>query len=409
MGEPKKSVYWVRNDMRLHDNKCLNAFLQKDGPKLAIWTESISFRRAGPCRKNFILQNLLEFKNSLKKINIEFKILKNDIFTFIDLQNKNDLEVYFTKEICPEEISEESCLKDAFTTFSFHQNFLIDGEDLPFNPDDVPSTFTSYRKKIEAQLIVKDPVSAPSAILKHEVLALNDLGSEYDASDLTPETHPQITGGESEGLKRLKHYIWETRSIDSYKQTRNGMIHWDDSSKLSPWLSVGSLSAKFIFSEIKKYELMYQANESTYWLFFELLWRDYFRWIAYKKQHLLFASGREKNSTALLDDTFLNWCQGTTGQDFIDANMNELNRTGWMSNRGRQNVASYLAKSTSVDWTLGAATFEKLLIDYDPSSNWGNWAYLAGVGQDPRDRKFNPDRQANLYDPDKTYRKKWLK
>lgn len=89
--------------------------------------------------------------------------------------------------------------------------------------------------------------------------------------------------------------------------------------------------------------------------------------------------------------------------------MTELNQTGWMSNRGRQNVASYLAKIVKIDWRLGAAYFEKKLIDYDASSNWGNWAYLAGVGQDPRDRIFNTASQAQRYDKEGHYRRLWLK
>jgi deoxyribodipyrimidine photo-lyase len=102
------------------------------------------------------------------------------------------------------------------------------------------------------------------------------------------------------------------------------------------------------------------------------------------------------------------WCKGTSPDDFINANMQELNQTGWMSNRGRQNVASYLVKTLHVHWQWGAAYFERKLIDYDAASNWGNWAYLAGVGQDPRDRIFNTKLQAERYDRDGAYQKKWL-
>ena len=105
---------------------------------------------------------------------------------------------------------------------------------------------------------------------------------------------------------------------------------------------------------------------------------------------------------------FARWCNAETGDDFIDANMAELNSTGWLSNRGRQNVASYLAKEVNVPWQYGAEYFERMLLDYDVASNWGNWAYLAGVGQDPRNRKFNSARQAEIYDPEAEYRRKWL-
>ena len=103
------------------------------------------------------------------------------------------------------------------------------------------------------------------------------------------------------------------------------------------------------------------------------------------------------------------WMDGETGNDFIDANMLELRNTGFMSNRGRQNVASYFCHNLKLDWRLGASYFEQQLIDYDVCSNWGNWAYIAGVGNDPRpNRYFNIDKQANDYDADKSYRKLWI-
>jgi len=88
--------------------------------------------------------------------------------------------------------------------------------------------------------------------------------------------------------------------------------------------------------------------------------------------------------------------------------MIELKETGWMSNRGRQNVASFFAKDLELDWRIGAAYFEAMLIDYDVHSNYGNWMYVSGVGNDPRDRKFNVDLQAERYDTDGRYRKLWL-
>jgi deoxyribodipyrimidine photo-lyase len=103
------------------------------------------------------------------------------------------------------------------------------------------------------------------------------------------------------------------------------------------------------------------------------------------------------------------WIDGQTGVDFVDANMLELKLTGFMSNRGRQNVASYLCNDLKIDWRYGAAYFEQQLIDYDVCSNWGNWAYLAGVGNDPRgNRYFNIEKQAQDYDKYKDYRKLWL-
>jgi deoxyribodipyrimidine photo-lyase len=103
------------------------------------------------------------------------------------------------------------------------------------------------------------------------------------------------------------------------------------------------------------------------------------------------------------------WIKGETNEDFVNANMNELRLTGFMSNRGRQNVASYFCNDLKLDWRYGAAYFEEQLIDYDVCSNWGNWAYIAGVGNDPRpDRYFNIEKQASTYDKNRSYRNLWL-
>ena len=104
---------------------------------------------------------------------------------------------------------------------------------------------------------------------------------------------------------------------------------------------------------------------------------------------------------------FKKWISGQTKEPFVNANMLELKKTGWMSNRGRQNAASYFAKELFMDWRIGAAYFESLLIDYDVHSNYGNWMYIAGVGNDPRNRKFNIRSQADRYDENGKFQQLW--
>ena len=105
---------------------------------------------------------------------------------------------------------------------------------------------------------------------------------------------------------------------------------------------------------------------------------------------------------------FARWCAGDTGEPLVDAGMRELQATGQLSNRARQNVASWLARTAGIDWRWGAAWFEQHLLDYDVGPNWGNWQYVAGVGNDPRNRTFNVRAQAERYDPDGAYRARWL-
>ena len=154
------------------------------------------------------------------------------------------------------------------------------------------------------------------------------------------------------------------------------------------------------------------ANDSTYWLIFELLWRDYFRWISAKHGIQIFQpEGLQGVKIPWKQDreAFELWRTGQTGIPFVDANMRELLHTGFMSNRGRQNVGSFLTKNLGIDWRLGAEWFESQLIDYDVCSNWGNWNYTAGVGNDARGfRYFNIPKQAKDYDPQGKYVRHWI-
>ena len=196
-----------------------------------------------------------------------------------------------------------------------------------------------------------------------------------------------------------------------YKKTRNGLIGKDYSTKFSPWLANGSLSARTIYWKIREFETEFGANQSTYWVVFELMWRDYFKYISLKYDSKIFSIGGilERNYQWNSDAKIIEkWINGETKDDFVNANMLELKETGWMSNRGRQNVASYFAKELLQDWRIGAAYFESMLLDFDVHSNYGNWMYVAGVGNDPRDRKFNTRFQAERYDPNHQYRKLWL-
>ena len=142
-----------------------------------------------------------------------------------------------------------------------------------------------------------------------------------------------------------------------------------------------------------------------------MIWRDYFKYISLKHGNNIFKIGGILNknySWSSNKKIIQNWINGKTKDDFVNANMIELKQTGWMSNRGRQNVASYFAKELTLDWRIGAAYFESKLLDYDVHSNFGNWMYVSGVGNDPRDRKFKTQLQAERYDPAHLFRNRWL-
>jgi deoxyribodipyrimidine photo-lyase len=192
----------------------------------------------------------------------------------------------------------------------------------------------------------------------------------------------------------------------------------DGSTKFSPYLALGCLSPRYIYHEIKRYERVNGGQtDGSYWLVFELMWRDFFKLVAVKFGSRLFHRHgihpyppADRLQWRQDPVAFEKWTQGRTGIPWVDAAMRELLQTGFMSNRLRQNVASFLCHSLRLDWRLGAAWFESQLIDHDVHSNYGNWLYIAGLGNDPREnRKFNMIKQARDYDPQGRYVKLWVK
>jgi deoxyribodipyrimidine photo-lyase len=331
-------------------------------------------------------------------------------------------KVFAKKEVAYEECQTQERVEKALWGIrclfeSFSTSTMYHAEDLPFTLKDIPDVFTSFRKRVEKDAAIRPVFKAPTKITSPELPPI-DLPALENWGLATPSMDSRAVlpfkGGETAGLQRLQHYLFDTQALSSYKLTRNGLIGSDYSSKFSAWLSLGCLSARQIVEEIRKYEAQFGANESTYWLIFELLWRDYFRFMVKKYKHQYFLQNGIKSQhdkeVSENKEVLNQWVQGQTDNEFVDANMRELLLTGFMSNRGRQNVASYLCHDLNLDWRYGAAYFEQQLIDYDVCSNWGNWAYLAGVGNDPRGlRLFNVDKQAAEYDKDHAYRNLWLK
>jgi len=329
--------------------------------------------------------------------------------------------VYASKEVTSEEVMVEENLESSLlkirVALELHwQSTLFHIDDIPWPIKNLPDTFSSFRKESERSTGVRDSLPSPkemhsfSDIHSGDIPELDDLGLSEPPTDERAVLHYQ--GGESKGIERLHYYFWEKDLLKTYKETRNQMLGDTFSSKFSAWLSIGALSPRVVYEEVKKYEKERIRNKSTYWLIFELLWRDYFRFVSKKYGSRLFSvRGLQDKGIDYRNDlgTFEKWKRGETGVPFIDANMRELNASGYMSNRGRQNVASFLVKDLKVNWTWGAYYMESLLVDYDVCSNWGNWNYVAGVGNDPReDRYFNIISQAKRYDPQGDYVRHWL-
>lgn len=422
-------LVWFRNNLRVNDNVSLKKAIENHKRVIAVFyfnpkhfkKEIFGFKKTEKFRAQFLIETVKNLQKNLQKLNIT-------LLTFYDAPqnhlNKickefNIDTIYSQKEWTKEEVETNKLIQQSFSNKIYfiedYDQFLYNPETVSNDFNNIPNVFTSFRKKLEKSVKVKSETT-PTPLPKENLIEnqtsiphLKDLG--FHNFEIHPKSAFKFSGGEDAALNRLNNYFFETKKVNFYKKTRNGLVGTDYSTKFSPWLANGSLSAKTIYWKIKEFEAEFGANQSTYWVVFELIWRDYFKYISLKYDNRIFKIGGilEKNYTWNSDENLIeNWINGTTKDDFVNANMIELKETGWMSNRGRQNVASYLTKELLIDWRIGAAYFESLLIDYDVHSNYGNWMYVAGVGNDPRDRKFNTQLQAKRYDANYKFRKIWL-
>lgn len=346
------------------------------------------------------------------------------------------------------------------------------------NPEDLPAVFTTYLRSVEPLR------EKPRSVLPTP--AKSSLPAFPGASTIAPQANPFVIpdgydrlekslvrpverfvgskppfpkdassahpfkGGEAAARERLE-YVVRREVAKNYKDTRNGLIGSDFSTKFSAYLAQGTLTARQIHEALLGYEdgsvdaykdaagFGKGENDGTKAVRNELLWRDYMRLFHKKFGNKLFqahglkaddpqyqkggqkeinwktadegaAAPSQDPDAAAVAKIIERFNAGTTGMGLIDASQRELLHTGYTSNRARQNVANFLAKHLGIDWRYGAEWYEMLLIDYDVSSNWANWQYVAGVGNDPRSesRLFNPVKQAFDYDKDGTYVRTWV-
>jgi deoxyribodipyrimidine photo-lyase len=427
----RKSIVWFKTDLRLHDNETLVQAIAHSDEIIPVYcfennhyaTSEFGFTKTGNFRAKFLLESLYDLDAQLRALGSGLTILKGNAAEEIGniAAQFGAQKVYAKKEVAYEEKTTEAELEKKLwkincTLETYSTSTLFHAVDLPFSIKDIPDVFTNFRKKAEKETTIRPIFETPKQIISPKINS-SQLPSLQQLGLTEPKTDSRqafnFKGGALEGYKRLHHYFTTTKAISTYKETRNGLIGANYSTKFSAWLALGCLSPREIYYELKKYEAINGENESTYWLVFELLWRDYFRFMMKKHRKKFFLQAGIKTGTLDLKshhpETLQKWINGQTGVDFVDANMLELKYTGFMSNRGRQNVASYLVNDLQLDWRYGAAYFEQQLIDYDVCSNWGNWAYVAGVGNDPRsNRYFNIEKQSHHYDKSGDYKKLWL-
>ena len=392
--------------------------------------------KIGPKRAKFILESVQDLRQQLESKGcglVVFNSTKGPAECFHQILSKLSLnsDQCQYKIVCQEEVLKEE--KDAAKAVqrvlkSFQPqakleqiwgSTMYDLKDLPFEDglQDMPDVFTPFRNKVEKNAFIEAPLPSPRLIslppkesLEYRTIAeyltpmptLKDLGYTSEQV-LFAEAYDQrgvmdFKGGETAALARVQDYIWDKDRLRIYFDTRNGMLGPDYSTKFSPWLAHGCLSPRKVAAECKRYEEKVVANKSTYWVVFELLWRDFWKFFCLKHgDAVFFPSGTigKHKKWSNFSKNFQAWKDGNTGYPLVDANMRELKATGFMSNRGRQNVASFLSIDMNHDWRYGADLFESTLVrfslscgssyvasmhsnselssqlDYDVYSNWG--------------------------------------
>lgn len=420
----KTGLFWFTNDLRIEDNPALSKAANEVDKLICLFCvrpkstflDQQSPSKLSPNRQQFLFDSLVDLEKALteqgQKLLVEFKSPADAISELITQHNIS--HIYRSNNAGDYERKTWNTLCKRYAMIQFNQvdtHTLFDRSELPFTLDNLPDSFSKFRRKVE-----KIAVKAPKAKSAHFPASCFTTKQDWQATWREQSLHSQLgdgqlfKGGAEAGRQHLQNYF-KANHASTYKETRNGLDGISYSTKFSPWLCNGSISARQIISELHKYESEIEANKSTYWIYFELLWREYFQWYAHSHKANLFKFNGINNSnptTSFYPERFQKWCQGNTPYPIVNACMKQLNATGYMSNRGRQLVASCFVHELNLDWRYGAAYMEQQLIDYDVASNWGNWQYLAGVGADPRGhRRFDLVKQTQIYDPKGVFIKRW--
>jgi deoxyribodipyrimidine photo-lyase len=412
----KTILVWFRNDLRIHDNEILLEATRRGDFVLPVYcfdpyyftTNASGNHKTGNFRARFLIQSVADLRDSLRKLGSELIVrIGNPAEVLPQLCEEYGVsEVYHHREVANEETKrseevEAALWKIKINLKHFIGHTLYHKEDLPFPIKDIPDSFSTFKKKVERDSNVRPCLPTPEQVKSPEITdagdipSLADLGLDEPVDDARAKT--KFVGGETTGMAQLDNYFINIQ-LETPSKTK-GTEH----TKLSPWLALGCLSPRQVY-----WSAMKHGDRTTETIILELLWRDYFRFM-FKKHGLTSYQPEAKTDSAAQDAAFELWKSGSTGIPFVDASMHKLNATGYISNYSRQVTAGYLVHNLEVSWIKGADYFEEKLIDYSPASNRGNWAYIAGMANDPRDNKyFNAAKQASNAEINGTFIDTWL-
>ena len=423
-----RGLFWFREDLRLHDNPALARMAEHCDELILLYCFDDRQLRPGRFhskgiaapRMGFLTESLADLSNSIAQRNQRLIIRRGDPAEVVtQLIRRYSVDCLGTTVLpAPQERRALKTIQARFPHLQVVQGWahtLFTPQQLPFPRAEFPEHFVQFRTLM--QPVQPDPPesspeilpSPPMIVRTEECDPLPVMPSPY-RHDWVPPQWIGFSGGEQAALRQLSYYLWERHLVRRYDDTRNGLMGWDFSSKLGPWLAMGCLSVRQVWQALTSYENYLGACDSTRRLRRELLWREYLQWLLFKHGERAFEPSGVKGESRLLGfypEAFSAWTRGTTGIPIVDACMRELKNTGWLSRRGRQIAACFLVNELGMDWRFGAAWFEQQLIDFDAAINWGNWSYFARpeTQHQPLD---NVLKQAYQYDPEAEYVSLWL-
>lgn len=390
------SIFWFRRDLRLEDNIALHKATSTSTNVLPIFifdTHILNELPKDDPRVNFIYNNLHHIDQTLKANNSSLLCLKGspiEVWKKL-LKTYSIKSVFVNKDYEPYAINRDLEIKKLLNEhgiefFSFKDQ-VIHEENEVLKKDGTPYTvFTPYKNKWLEIYKTKSPTN------------------HLSYKSLIQETRPLPTI-EALGLKKsvIKVQNYNLSQVHAYHEKRD-YPYLDATSFLSPHLRFGTVSIRTIIEKLGTRNQMFLS---------ELIWREFFMQILFHFPKVVTQNFKSKyNNIKWLNNEqdFKKWCHGKTGYPMVDAGMRQLNQTGYMHNRVRMITAGFLCKHLLIDWKLGEAYFAKKLLDYELSSNNGNWQWAAGTGCDaaPYFRIFNPIEQQKKYDKNGAYITKWI-
>ncbi|MHB8135622.1 MAG: cryptochrome/photolyase family protein [Anaerolineaceae bacterium] len=402
------NIWWIRRDLRLEDNHALAGAMRDSNEVIPVFIlDEDLLAISAAKRQSFLFAGLASLDRDLQKLGSRLIVRKgNPLVEIPKLVNKYDIKhVYAEEDISPYAIRRDNEIAK-LVPLQLTAGLGVHPANAVTKPDGTPYTvFTPYSRAWKALPFNSHTLPAPGGFISIPHIPGEEIpiGTEKI----------QFKAGEQEAWRRFEDFL--NGPIHVYEFGRNQM-DVDGTSSLSPYFRFGMLSVRKVVAEVQR-KIQNTTDPAIVqscatWIN-ELIWREFYQSILYRFPSVLATAFKPKMRDIPwrnAPDDLLAWKAGLTGFPVVDAGMRQLKETGWMHNRARMIVASFLVKDLLINWQEGESWFKQLLIDGDPASNNGGWQWVAGTGTDaaPYFRIFNPVSQGKKFDPKGNYVRRWV-